>query len=356
MALAHEGMDAGVVPARESGEFVRTDSQISHRTRAKQILKAHPEVRKLISRNPWTLAVIVGVTALQFLIAWLVKDQPWWVIVLVAFFIGAFANHSLFVMIHEATHRLIFKSLWANRLAGILCNFAQLAPSFTPFERAHLRHHTYLGVEHYDADLPPDWEIKLFNRSAFGRAMWILSMPLLQSLRPLFIKEGNEVDGWHVANTLAVIVVGVLTWWAWGWGAVGYLLISTFFSVGGLHPVSARWIQEHYMIEDDQETYSYYGPINLLDLNMGYHNEHHDLPTVPWNKLPDLKRLAPEFYDPLRHHTSYTKLLWTFVMHGSPAITSRMVRLLEAARSGKVVGDDGRGNPVSAVRPLPRTR
>jgi sphingolipid delta-4 desaturase len=289
---------------------------------------------------------------LQFSIAWAVADQPWWVIGLIAFGVGAFANHSLFVMIHECTHRLVFKSLAANRVAGIVCNFAQLIPSFTSFERAHLKHHTYLGVAHYDADLPPDWEIKLFNRNAFGRAMWILLMPVLQSLRPLSIKEGNEIDGWHIANTLSVIAVGAGLWWFWGPGAVAYLLISTFFSVGGLHPISARWIQEHYMVKDDQETYSYYGPCNMVDLNMGYHNEHHDLPTVPWNKLPDLKRMAPEFYEPLHAHYSYTKLLIAFVVKGSPSITSRMVRLLEAARCGDKVGDDGKGNPVSAVRPV----
>ena len=76
------------------------------------------------------------------------------------------------------------------------------------------------------------------------------------------------------------------------------MLASLFFSVG-LHILGARWIQEHYLLHPPQETYSYYGPLNLVAFNVGYHNEHHDCPSIPWNKLPTIRKIAPEFYENL---------------------------------------------------------
>ena len=45
-------------------------------------------------------------------------------------------------------------------------------------------------------------------------------------------------------------------------------------------------MQEHFALAPDQETYSYYGPLNKVSFNVGYHNEHHNLVTVPWSRLP----------------------------------------------------------------------
>lgn len=52
--------------------------------------------------------------------------------------------------------------------------------------------------------------------------------------------------------------------------------------------------------------------MNTVNLNVGYHNEHHDFPSVPWNKLPKVKKFAGKYYDSLGHHTSYTILLLNF--------------------------------------------
>jgi sphingolipid delta-4 desaturase len=62
-----------------------------------------------------------------------------------------------------------------------------------------------------------------------------------------------------------------------------------------------------------QETFSYYGPWNALTYHVGYHNEHHDFPAVPGSRLAAVRAAAPEFYDSLRHHTSYTAVIAAFV-------------------------------------------
>jgi len=52
--------------------------------------------------------------------------------------------------------------------------------------------------------------------------------------------------------------------------------------------------------------------MNFLNLNVGYHTEHHDFPMVPWNRLPMIRKLAPEFYEKLPHHKSYIKVIYRF--------------------------------------------
>ena len=56
--------------------------------------------------------------------------------------------------------------------------------------------------------------------------------------------------------------------------------------LAGLHPARPPTRPaEHYMFAKGQETYSYYGPLNALSYNVGYHNEHHDIPQIPQTRL-----------------------------------------------------------------------
>jgi sphingolipid delta-4 desaturase len=80
------------------------------------------------------------------------------------------------------------------------------------------------------------------------------------------------------------------------------------------------------MLFKGQETNSYYGWLNRIALNVGYHNEHHDFPSIPWNHLPDLKRAAPEAYDTLGSHASWSKLLWQFLFDRRVSLFARQVR------------------------------
>ncbi len=310
---------------KQQNNFIFSTDSEPHRIRTKKILKEHPQIRHLIGKNPKTIFAIIGLVAIQVGAAYLVSDLSWWWVFGVAYVVGAFADHALFVMIHECAHRLLFKKPEANRLAGILANVPQLFPSSVSFERYHIKHHSFQGVHELDADLPNHWEAKLIDNYFIGKVIWLLFYPVFQVFRISRLKEIKPFDTWVALNWLVQIAFIVFVTWIWGPKAIIYLLASFFFSVG-LHPLGARWIQEHYLTHGEQETYSYYGPLNNVAFNVGYHNEHHDFPSIPWNRLPKIREGAPTFYNTLFYHTSWTKLFFRFLFDKEISLYSRIVR------------------------------
>lgn len=310
----------------QRSDFVHSVKPEPHRLRTRQILQQHPEIRKLIGKNKYTFFAVLGLVGFQVAMAWLVKDSAWWIVLGAAYLLGAFADHSLFVMIHECAHHLLFKSRAANRLSGILANLPQLFPSSVSFERYHIKHHSFQGVHELDADLPNRWEAKLINNFFIGKIIWLLFYPLFQVFRISRLREIKPFDKWVAINWGAEALFIAAIWFFLGPKAIIYLLASFFFSVG-LHPLGARWIQEHYLTHDEvQETFSYYGVLNAVAFNVGYHNEHHDFPSIPWNKLPKIKKTAPGYYDSLVSHKSWTVLFFRFLFDKEISLYSRVVR------------------------------
>lgn len=298
-----------------AGAYILVDYNQSHPDRAREIMNNHPEARELCGHNSWSAVWLLGLVAIQLVLGYLVTSQPWWLILLTAYFIGAFLNHGLWVLVHECTHNLIFKRRTPNRWLAIIANLPMFFPSTVTFAVFHIKHHQYLGQVNHDADLALRWEDWLFRKGFIGRLIWQILFPIMQSVRTLFISAKNKPTSWSkfvVWNFVIQIAFLCLWRWSFGPGSLIYFLLSSFFSVGP-HLLGARWIQEHYVFREGQETYSYYGLLNLFQFNIGYHNEHHDLPHIPWNRLPKLKRLAPEMYEQLFAHYSWTRLWFRFL-------------------------------------------
>ena len=323
-----EGLNPVSAPTLAPGgsvDFIRTATTPPHPDRAKRILKNHPEIRGLIGRTPASFVLIVTVVAAQIGAAWLLRSASWWVIVPAAAVLGAMANHALWVLIHECTHNLVFRRAWANTLAGILANLPHGVPTSVLFQRYHMKHHTHLGMYDFDADLANVWEAKLVGTSPWRKAIWLMLFAVVQTTRPPRLRVLRPIDRWVVLNFVGQLVFDAVIWVTLGPKALAYLVISLFFSVG-LHPLGARWIQEHYTLFQGQETNSYYGPLNAVALNIGYHNEHHDFPSVPWNRLPAVRRAAPEAYEMLQSVQSWPGLLWQFIIDRRISLFSRSVR------------------------------
>ncbi|CAF2882586.1 unnamed protein product [Rotaria sp. Silwood2] len=104
-----------------------------------------------------------------------------------------------------------------------------------------------------------------------------------------------------------------------------YCILSTILGLS-IHPISGHFIAEHYVFKEGYETYSYYGPLNSITYNVGYHNEHHDFPNIPGRNLPKVQKIAPDYYDNLPCYTSWTKVLYDFVMNDNVGPWARVVR------------------------------
>lgn len=304
--------------------YTLTDAANPHIRRGREVIQAHPQVRSYFGPYPLSAAYITGGVALQLAVAYSLRDVSWLWVIVCAYALGAFVSHALFVLIHEATHNLIVKGTAANRAFGILCNIGQGLPSAMSFRTFHLLHHYHLDEYDYDADLAYHWEARLVGSSPWRKAVWLFLFAIIEIFRPLRMQR-QLVEPWAVANVVFILAVDALIWWTCGVTGLAYILLSTLFGVG-LHPVGARWIQEHYTFREGQETYSYYGIVNLFAFNIGYHNEHHDLVKVPWVYLPRVKAMAPEFYDHLHAHRSWTRVLLWFLFDPQVDLYTRITR------------------------------
>ncbi len=304
--------------------YVVTTEPNPHFARGAEIRRLYPEVKRWFGRDPFSQVCVLGVVGLQLAMAFLLRDAGWGWVALAAWCIGAFASHSLFVLIHDAAHNLIGRGSKANRWWGIACNVGQGFPSAMPFRTFHLLHHSHLDEYDWDGDLAFHAEARFVGNSPWRKALWLAAFPLIEIVRPERIDRPTW-DRWQWVNLAVIVATDLAILWVAGPQGLAYVLLSTIFGLG-LHPTGARWVQEHYTFEPGQETYSYYGPINKVAFNIGYHNEHHDLPAVPWRHLPKVRATAPEFYDGLYAHRSYVRLLVRFLTDRNVDLFSRITR------------------------------
>ena len=163
-----------------------------HRERTRRLLAAHPEAKELCGHAPSTAAWLVAVVALQLVLAYLLRGSPWWLLLVVAYTIGAVLNHALWVLIHEASHNLIFRSPAANAWMAMVANLPIVFPSAIAFRRYHLLHHAYQGMDELDADLASPLEARLVGNSSWRKATWLLLYFAAQALRVPRLKRSSS--------------------------------------------------------------------------------------------------------------------------------------------------------------------
>src|ERR1043166_6006963 len=212
--------------------FFQSDLEHPHGGRARAIVKAHPEVRQLMVRNPWTALIAFLIVAFQTGLAFwfgILGFGYWGLNLIVAFFVGAFANHANYVIIHDATHNLIFRRKPWNILVAILADLPNLTAGAMGFRVYHLKHHSHQGDYEHDADLANHWEARLVGNKWYRKALWLMFFPFFQVTRPPRLKAITMRDRWFVLNLLCAAAYDWGIVFFLGWGGGFFLLFSFFF-------------------------------------------------------------------------------------------------------------------------------
>lgn len=277
-----------------------------------------------MGHDPTTVYKIVGAIAVQILSLHLLQGCAWYTKVFCCYTLSGTINHAMTLAMHEASHNLAAKKFWHNRVILILANLPMGIPSGASFRRYHLEHHKFQGEEGVDVDLPTNWEGSFFTSSAL-KALWMFLQPLFYSIRPLIVSP-KHISRLELINIIASLSFDGVILYFFGIQGLLYLVAGTLLGMG-LHPVAGHFLAEHYVFQHDQETYSYYGPLNWLTFTVGYHNEHHDFPFVAGRNLPELRKMAPEFYNDIAHYHSWSKVIYDYIMDPALSPYSRFKRV-----------------------------
>jgi sphingolipid delta-4 desaturase len=293
-----------------STSFTRVGTDEPHHSRRKAILAKHPEILDLYGPDIRLLPMIVALIAAQLSLAVYATKLDGFAWFFLCWSVGGTITHWLSLGNHELAHNLCFKKTLYNEVLGMVANCAQGLPSSITFKKYHLVHHYSQGVDEVDVDIPTYWEGEFFN-TTIKKVLWVILQPAFYALRPLFVSPKPLC--WKAALN-AVTTFGFDAWFAYMFGmkALMFNIAGTLLGMG-IHPVAGHFISEHYTFKEGQETYSYYGWLNLVTFNVGYHNEHHDFPRIPGFKLPMVRKIAPEFYDSLHSYDSWSGVIYDYI-------------------------------------------
>lgn len=303
--------------------FTWDDHREPHFERRKQIMKEFPEVKKLFGIDNYLKFKVLFVTALHLAVPIFFLPENPILFVLLLFVVGATLAQILFLAIHELSHDLAFKNKSLNNWLAMVVNFPLVFPFAMAFKVYHLEHHWHQGKEGVDTDIPSEKEAMLF-KGFVGKFVWMVNQILFYAIRPMVVRPIRPTF-WMVINFVLQASFMVGFYLLVGWYGILYLILSIFIA-GGLHPMSGHFVSEHFEFVKGQETYSYYGPLNKLTFNVGYHNEHHDFPNVPGSRLPELKKIARKHYDHLHSYNSWSKVMFDFVTDSTVSLFSRVKR------------------------------
>jgi len=271
-----------------------------HAKRRRAILNAHPEVRECMIVDPSFKYVAVACATTQLLIAYLLRDEPLGYVLFMGAVVGTIFDCAITNSVHELIHEMAIEN-WplANKILSGYVNLALFLPFAAGYHRSHRHHHSFLGTD-LDAKYPTMEEALQYDQNIIGRLKYIFTHPLQGGSRWNKIVPGDPPNEYMKWNERTVYLVDALILIFWGYKSLLYLLVA-FWINDTIFIQGSKNFVDHWVSENETYTSSYYGWVNMIDFNIGYHREHHDFPNVPGRYLALITKMAPEFYEDKRY-------------------------------------------------------
>lgn len=270
-----------------------------------------------MSRNALLLAIAGLISAAAL---WVASHGPWYA-TLGAAVVFSYSANTLFALLHEAVHGVLFTSPRANEWGG---RFASAwFPTGLALQRAfHLNHHQHNRDETERFDYFQPGDVRWLKRAqwyciltgvywafaAAGGLAWLLapfafalgrgssrfarqtaSATYFEALRalPPVVSRLEVLASWGVQAALFVALDLTPAGWlacyaafAWQWSALQY----ADHAWSPLHPTDGAW---------DLRVPTWH---RWAFLNYHYHRAHHRSPKTPWFELPALAGEGPSFW------------------------------------------------------------
>ncbi len=259
------------------------------------------EQRRELTRKsdvPGALHLLAYLAAMALFASLVAMRVPYWPLAMIP--LGILIVF-LFCLLHETSHKSVFKTSWLNALVARLCGLLIFLPAEW-FRWFHFQHHRYTQIRGKDPELDtpkPDTLGKLLLHVT-GGPVW------LAHIRTLFGNAGGVASDFvpaakrgqvRLESRVLLLIYFLLILISVYYGSLLMLYVWVFPALLGQPFLRLYLLAEHAgcayskNVLENTRTVRTHSLIRFLAWNMPYHVEHHAFPTVPFHKLPALHQV-----------------------------------------------------------------
>jgi len=275
----------------------------------------------------WSVGAVVNVDALSRAEPWARYSQLGLGTLLLALSLNAF-----FLVLHEGCHHVLSANRFVNRWGSMLYCLP-LFMSFNAYRTIHLNHHEHLGGEgdpdNYDnfSGNPRTVLLLQLARLACGAILYLFAIPWLSWKLQTRGQRREMIEEYAVI----LLAFGALAW-ALPFDVLLAVILLPMLPANFL--INVRGLTQHTVTESRDpfmasRSVRCHPVITFLYMNENYHLEHHLFPSVPCDRLGELKRILERRWPRALVAPSYTWFLARFfsaVARMDPATIGRIER------------------------------